>query len=194
MSDHMNLDTSAITEACETIIANDIKYTPWIFEDQFIDEVIPLLVRPWDVGNLTRYRDYVVELTNPLRVISRTREPVVLYTVPAMYPRPTTSSTGEPGDASVANLSDHIAQQSIRSPFSMDHLMTDFLNKISITDSVENTVLKPLAIILAKHGRALEDDNHQPLYTLDGSALPASNVQSTVTESETGSFSDEYED
>ena len=83
MSGHLNIDTSAIAEACDAIVENDIKYTPWVFEDVFESEVIPLLVRPWDVNNLNQYRSYVQELTNPLRVISRTRDPVVLFTVPA---------------------------------------------------------------------------------------------------------------
>lgn len=194
MSGHLNIDTSAIAEACDAIVENDIKYTPWVFEDVFESEVIPLLVRPWDVNNLNQYRSYVQELTNPLRVISRTRDPVVLFTVPAMYPRPFTTTVGEPGVPSVANLSDHIAQQAIRSPFPMDHLMTDFLNKISIHDTVEDSVLRPLALILAKYGRALEDDDHQPLYALDGAVKSTVGTDNENLEDSEGSFSDEYED
>lgn len=193
MSTNMSIDSESLDEICNVILKNDDLSTPYIFEDDFIQNVLPLLVRPWDKDNLIRYKDYVLELTNPLRIISREVNPKVLDVVPALYPRPYMTSVGEVGDATVSHLAEHIYKENTRSPYPMDHLMTEFLNKISIRYEVEDVVLRPLALILGKYGLAFEDDDGNPLYSIGEQKVVTGNVRVEDTPNQ-DSFSDEYED
>ncbi len=193
MSSGLSIDSDSLGEICATIIKNDELSVPYVFEDVFKAYVLPLLVRPWDKNNLIKYREYVVELTNELRIISREKDAKVVGVVPALYPRPYTTVVGDANEASVSHLAEHIYKENTRSPFPMDHLMTDFLNKISIRFDVEDVVLKPLALLLAKYGRVFEEDDGTPLYALDD--RPVSSSGKVIEDSESqDSFSDEYED
>lgn len=192
MSDDLSLDTDSIMDACNAILHEVEINKPYVFEPEFIEKVIPLLVRPWDEANLKAYRQYVHELTNELRILSYEPNPVLIDVVPALYPRPSTTVADE-SSATVGNLVTHLQQERVKSPFPQDKLLTDFLAKISIRQSVEETVLRPLAILLAKYGRVFEDDDGNPLYTLDGSILDGSETNEDLRQSES-SFTDEYED
>lgn len=162
----LTIDADSIEEICSTILHNEELNKPYVFEDVFIRDVIPLLVRPWDPNNLTKYMKYVKELTNELRVITREVEAKVIHVVPAMYPRPVTTMP-ETNAATAGNLAQHLQLLRLRTPIPQDHIMTDFLIAISSGDPVEDSVLKPLARILAHYGRALEDDDGTPLYRLE---------------------------
>lgn len=193
LTDNIALDSDSMDEALNTILKNDELTKHFIFEDEFITNVIPLLVRPWDESNLIKYKKYVLELTNELRIISREPEPKVIAVVPALYPRVTTSSP-DVGKAGVGDLAVHLQREKLRSPFPQDEIMTDFLTTITMTEPVEETVLKPLARILARYGRALEDDDGTPLYSLPGKQ---SSVETQGVANDTpyeSSYTDEYED
>lgn len=197
MSNNLAIDSDSIEEICNTLLAQEELNKPYVFEDVFIRDIIPLLVRPWDPDNLVKYNQYVKELTNELRILSREEKPQLLDTVPALYPRPTSTMPDSPTAATAGNLAQHLQQERLRSPFPQDHIMTDFLLRISATTPVEESVLKPLARILAKYGRAFEDDNGVPLYSLTEDNLnPKTNVDSLQdsVELEQSSYSDEYDD
>lgn len=182
--------TREIDDVLERIINNDERQQPIIFEDKFIREVLPLLVHPFSEENLIRYKKYVVELTNPLRVASTTH-PEILFVVPALYPRPNTTTTSDPNSVSVSHVVDHIARQRERSLENLEHYITEFLTMISGSSPIEMRVLKPLALILARYGRVLEDSEGNPLYSLD------SNSKQTKGYETTSSFDNEtpvYED
>ncbi len=197
MSNNLAIDSDSIGEICNTLLAQEELNKPYVFEDVFIRDIIPLLVRPWDSDNLVKYNHYVKELTNELRILSREEKPQLLDTVPALYPRPTSTMPDSPTAATAGNLAQHLQQERLRSPFPQDHIMTDFLLRISATTPVEESVLKPLARILAKYGRAFEDDNGVPLYSLTEDNLnPKTKVDSLQdsVELEQSSYSDEYDD
>lgn len=189
MSD-LALDQDSINAACDAILTNDELIKHYVFEDVFVDRVIDLLVRPWDESNLVKYKDYVKELTNELRVLSNEPKPRVLHVVPALYPRPTTTIP-EAGKATVGNLTEHLQKERVRSPFPQDEILTDFLTTISIREPVEESVMKPLARILAYYGRVFEDDDGNPLYELEPVKETNQGTNVLVEES---SFTDDYED
>lgn len=197
MSNNLAIDSDSIGEICDTLLAQEELNKPYVFEDVFIRDIIPLLVRPWDPDNLVKYNHYVKELTNELRILSREEKPQLLDTVPALYPRPTSTMPDSTTAATAGNLAQHLQQERLRSPFPQDHIMTDFLLRISATTPVEESVLKPLARILAKYGRAFEDDDGVPLYSLTEDNLnPKAKVDSLqeLVELEQSSYSDEYDD
>lgn len=197
MTSNLAIDSDSIEEICDTLLTQEELNKPYVFEDVFIRDIIPLLVRPWDPDNLVKYNNYVKELTNELRIFSREEKPKLLDTVPALYPRPTTTMPDSTTAATAGNLAQHLQQERLRSPFPQDHIMTDFLLNISITAPVEETVLKPLARILAKYGRAFEDDSGVPLYSLTEENLNDKGKTITLEDSvelEQSSYSDEYDD
>lgn len=195
MSSNLAIDSDSIEEICDTLLTQEELNKPYVFEDVFIRDIIPLLVRPWDPDNLVKYNNYVKELTNELRILSREEKPQLLDTVPALYPRPTSTMPDSPTAATAGNLAQHLQQERLRNPFPQDHIMTDFLLRISATAPVEETVLKPLARILAKYGRAFEDDNGVPLYSLTTDNLSDKvNPTQELPELEQSSYSDEYDD
>lgn len=184
------LDQDSIDAACDAILENDELIKQYVFEDVFVNDVIDLLVRPWDESNLIKYKDYVKELTNELRILSNEPKPRVLHVVPALYPRPVTTIP-EAGKATVGNLTEYLQKERIRSPFPQDEILTEFLTTISIREPVEESVMKPLARILAYYGRAFEDDEGNPLYELEPVSETLESIKDNDGES---SFTDEYED
>lgn len=190
-------DEDFLNEICDTIITETDKSVPYVFEHDFESKIIPLLQRPWDVNNLDSYRTYVHELFNELRVFSYEPKPKVLFTVPALYPRPYTTVVDDPKAATVGNLVEHLRLSAGRTPFAGDELLLDFMTKISIRESVEVSTLIPLAKILANYGKTFLDDNNEPLYELNVVTENKATVTegSNVSENETGdSFTDEYDD
>ncbi|BEG72700.1 hypothetical protein [Pseudomonas phage PA1C] len=186
--------TRGIDDCLNTIIANDEMQLPIILEDRFVKEVLPLLVRPWDTDNLTRYRKYVLELTNPLRVASNEAEPKILFTVPALYPRPATSWAADATTASISHVVDYIAIERERSLQDLEPYITEFLSSVSITTTVDKSVLIPLANILAMYNRTFEDESGNPLYTLAGGVPVKGSNGSVRQQADTSSFDDDYED
>lgn len=193
-------NAEALGDALDSIIVEAEKQVPYVFENYFIENIIPLLVRPWDEDNLNKYRNYVREFSNELRVISYEETPRVLFHVPALYPRPFTSVVSDDNNATVTNLIEYLHNERGRSPFPQDHILTDFITKISIRESVEESTLIPLIKILAHYDRALEDDNGNPLYDLkeiQGKPTEEKSLTTTASDSEetiTDSYTDEYDD
>lgn len=187
-----------ISSAADTIIANDEMHVPIILEDRFIKDVIPILVRPWDKKHLEAYKRFVVELTNPLRVATNEREPKVAFVVPALYPRPSTTWSANGQTASIAHVVDYIALERSRSIHNLDPYITEYLSSVSIKSTVDQSVLLPLAHILAMYGRTFEDEQGQPLYSLGSNTAKPNGKGKLVaaTADEQSSFSNDldYED
>lgn len=140
---------------------------PIITEDRFIKEVIPLLQHPWTDDNLNQYRKHVKELTNPLRVAGRGEgnETVVLFTVPALYPRPGTTMS-KVGDLSPQQLILYVRNEHDRGNHEYDHYVAEYLKAIAGHGDITEDVLKPIALILARYDKTFVDFNGKPLYEL----------------------------
>lgn len=151
---------TAITEAVEIRM-------PIITEDRFVKEVLPILQHPWTEENLNRYRKYVKELTNPLRVAGRGEgnSTVVLFTVPALYPRPN-STIPKRGDFSAQQLILYVRNEHDRGNHEYDHYVAEYLHAIAGHGDIATEVLKPLALILSRYDKTFVDFNGKPLYEL----------------------------
>lgn len=150
----------------EIMHAVDIRM-PIITEDRFIKEVLPLLQHPWSEDNLNLYRRHVKELTNPLRVAGRgeNNQTVVLFTVPALYPRPN-STIPKRGDFSAQQLILYVRNEHDRGNHEYDHYVAEYLQAIAGHGDITDEVLKPLALILARYDKTFVDVMGKPLYEL----------------------------
>lgn len=169
----INVANIEIDRACNDILANDVRQTPIVAEDVFVNQIIPLLQRPWDERNLTLYKRYVVELTMPLRVAGvRNGETIVLFTVPPLHAQVDTSMSGI-HDITVGHLVEHASLLRHRGTTEpIDKYVTEYLHKISQLVPIEDKLLVPLGGILALYGKTFVDDGGFPLYSLDGTAVP----------------------
>lgn len=151
---------SAITHAVEIRL-------PIVTEDKFIKDVLPILQHPWSEENLLRWLKIVKEPMNPLRVAGKGEgnETVVLFTVPALYPRPA-STTSKPGEVSPRQLIDYVKNENDRGNHEYDHYVPEFLFSIAGHGDITEEVLKPLAHILARYDRTFTDIAGKPLYDL----------------------------
>lgn len=140
---------------------------PIITEERFIKEVLPLLQHPWSEDNLNLYRRHVKELTNPLRVAGRgeNNQTVVLFTVPALYPRPN-STIPKRGDFSAQQLILYVRNEHDRGNHEYDHYVAEYLQAIAGHGDITDEVLKPLALILARYDKTFVDVMGKPLYEL----------------------------
>lgn len=140
---------------------------PIVTEDKFIREVLPLLQHPWSNNNLQRYLKYVKELTNPLRVAGRgeNNETIVKFTVPALYPRPNSTTAGS-GAITVEQLILHVRNEHDRGLQRFDHYVGEYLQSIAGHGDIGETVLKPIAFILAYYDKTFVDADGKPLYDL----------------------------
>jgi hypothetical protein len=166
----MRVTGQEIDRICNDILSNDELQTPIIGEDVFINQVIPLLQRPWDQRNQDLYKRYVKELTMPLRVAGvRDGKTVVLYTVPPLHARVDTSM-GSIHDITVGhfiNQAELIKSRGTTEP--VDQYVSEFLQMISLTVPPEHSTLVPIGAILALYDKTFVDDGGFPLYSLDGS-------------------------
>lgn len=180
--------TREIDDCLSTILGNDERQKPIILESDFIKKVLPLLMHPFTENNLIEYKKYVVELTNPLRVASNEKESKILFEVPPMYLRPSTTITADSQTASIGNVLEHISIQRERTLEDFEPLILEYLTHVSLKTTPHKDILLPLANILARYGRTFVDDKGVPLYTLDNSDSKA-----IITTSDTESKQD-YED
>lgn len=159
--------TQEIDDALAAIEANDTRQQPIVDENTFINQIIPLLVHPWKEENLVSYKRFVKELHQPLRVagivdgVSK-----VLFTVPPLYQKPTTSMSAA-GDVGVSHLLDYLARERERTPYQSGEVLNEFLVRITGSPITDGT-LRPMALILAQYGRAFEDSDGNPLYSVPG--------------------------
>lgn len=168
----INVANIEIDRACNDILANDVKQTPIVGEDVFVNQIIPLLQRPWDERNIAIYKRYVHELTMPLRVAGNINgETAVLFTVPPLHARVDTSMSGI-HDITVGHLVEHASLLRHRGTTEpVDKYVAEYLHKISQLVPIEDKLLVPLAGILAYYGKTFVDDGGFPLYSLDGTAV-----------------------
>lgn len=161
-----------LERAMDDILANDARQTPIVSEDVFISQIIPLLQRPWDEDNLRKYKRYVAELVQPLRVAGvRNGETVVLFTVPALHAAVDTTSPITTG-ITVNQLVEHASIMRARhSSENVDIYVAEYLHQISNQLTPEQKLLIPLAAILGIYGKTFLDDMGNPLYSLDGDSV-----------------------
>lgn len=140
---------------------------PIVTEDKFIKDVLPILQHPWSEDNLLRWLKIVKEPMNPLRVAGKGNgnETVVLFTVPALYPRPA-STTSRPGEVSPRQLIDYVKNENDRGNHEFDHYVPEFLFSIAGHGDITEEVLKPIALILARYDLTFTDIAGKPLYEL----------------------------
>lgn len=170
-----------IDRICGDILSNDEHQTPIVGEDVFIARIVPLLQRPWDPRNQDIYKQYVKELTLPLRVAGvRDGETRVLFTVPPLHARVDTSM-GSIHDITAShfiNQADLIRTRGSNEP--VDQYISEFLQMISMTVPVEKSTLIPIGGILSLYGKTFVDDGGFPLYSLDGTATANPNDKVVV--------------
>lgn len=158
--DDIGTALSAIRQAVEIRL-------PIVTEDKFIRDVLPILQHPWSDENLKAWLRIVKEPMNPLRVAGRGEgnETVVLFTVPALYPRPG-STTNQPGMVSARQLIDYVKNENDRGNHEYDHYVPEFLQKIAGHGDITEEVLKPIAMILSRYDLTFTDLMGKPLYDL----------------------------
>lgn len=174
-----------LDRAMNDILANDAIQTPIVGEDVFISQVIPLLQRPWDEDNLRKYRRYVVELTQPLRVAGvRDGETIVLFTVPPMHAAVDTTSPITTG-ITINQLVEYASiMRSRHTAENVDGYVTEYLHNISNQLPPEQKLLVPLGAILGIYGKTFLDDMGHPMYSLDGVANPVTGKMPVSTDQE----------
>lgn len=171
----LNVGNQEVERACNAILANDEYQMPIVGEDVFINQIIPLLQRPWDERNLALYKRYVRELTLPLRVAGvRDGETTVLFTVPPLHARVDTSSASI-HDITVGHLIEHVDLLRNRGTHEpVEEYVKEYLHQISQLKPAKDKLLVPIGAILAVYGKTFIDDGGFPLYSLDGSVTEVS--------------------
>lgn len=182
----MLVGNQELERAMGDILANDERQTPIVGEDVFISQIIPLLQRPWDEDNLRKYKRYVAELTQPLRVAGvRDGKTVVLFTVPALHAPVDTTSPIATG-ITVNQLVEHASiMRSRHTGENVDHYVAEYLHEISNQLPPEQKLLVPLGAILGVYGKTFLDEMGHPLYSLEGVANPVTGVISSDVEEST---------
>lgn len=162
-----------LDRAMNDILANDERQTPIVGEDVFINQIIPILQQPWKEENLRRYRRFVVEPTQSLRVAGvRDGQTVVLFTIPPLMGRVDTTSPVVNG-ITVNQLVEYASIMRARhTGENVDGNVTEYLHQITNQIPPEQKVLVPIGAILGVYGKTFLDDMGHPLYPLDGVANP----------------------
>ncbi|BDR25169.1 hypothetical protein fnug_79 [Pseudomonas phage fnug] len=186
-----------IMDAMQAMVSIHQKEIPIVHEDVFVKNILPLLECPWAPGALDEYRKYVHELSNPLRVASvNTKEAVVLFTVPALYPRPSVAISSGENVASISNVMDYYNKEHNRNPrggFAKE--AAQFLERCIYNEPLEKQLLQVLIQILAAYGRVLKNTDGTPLYELpNASSSKSGGVQVDTPENDECVYGDEYED
>lgn len=140
---------------------------PIITEDKFIRDVLPILQHPWSQTNLERWIKIVKEPMNPLRVAGKGEgnETVVLFTVPALYPRPS-STIAQKGEVTPQQLISYVKNENDRGNHEYDHYVPEFLMSIAGHGEITEDVLRPIALILSRYDLTFVDVMGKPLYEL----------------------------
>lgn len=146
--------TREIEANLDTILAEEERNKPIVFEHEFINRVIPLLQRPFDESCYREYLTYVKDPTLALRVVSNEPEPKVLFEVPPLQPSTITTTTVSGSTASVSNLIDYVAVQRTRTTEDFEPIISEFLNKISISPNTQRDTYVEIGLILARYGKS----------------------------------------
>lgn len=186
----------SLNQITSTIIDSDIKLIPFITEDRFINEILPILECPWKPGALEKYLTYVKEYTNKLRVYSNTNPPELLFIVPEIYPRPETSLIVDSSIASIPQVMDHLHREASKlgNARQYEEIALEYLTKSSFHKGLDKRVIYPIAGILAHYGKVFKTVEGEPLYQLENQPDTNSkpNVQSDDTDESL--FTYDYED
>lgn len=186
-----------IMDAMQAMVTIHQKEIPIVHEDVFINKILPLLECPWAPGALDEYRKYVHELSNPLRVASvNTKEAVVLFTVPALYPRPSVAISSGENVASISDVMVYYNKEHNRNPRAgYAKEAAQFLERCIYSEPLEKQLIQALIQILAAYGKVLKNTDGTPLYELPNTPSSKPGGVSTDTpESDECVYGDEYED
>lgn len=191
----MMVGEQELQRAMADILANDERQTPIVGEDVFVNQIIPLLQRPWLESNLAKYKRFVAELTQPLRVAGvRDGQTVVLFTIPPLHAAVDTTSPITNG-ITINQLVEHASiMRSRHFAENVDGYVTEYLHQISNLLPPEQKLLVPLGAILGVYGKTFLDDMGHPLYSLDGVANEVTGVVGKDTSDEVTFVSTGYLD
>lgn len=171
--------------AMETILDATDSTIPKIRESDFVNNVLPLLARPFKHESLVRYVAVVGELTNPLRVYADINPDNILFEVPAFIQSSLT--TVPTGTAASAEVTMRAIYSEGERGVDINPYIANFFKNITRTPDLRASVLDPLRVILERYGRTIDitDDNEVAL-----APVPASVTEAAVDGS---TFTDEYE-
>lgn len=166
---NMNVGYQELDRAMSDILANDERQTPIVTEDVFISQIIPILQRPCTEDNMRKWRRYVAEPMQPLRVAGiRDGKTVVLFTIPPLFGRVDTTSPHATG-ITVNQLVEYASiMRSRHTGENVDNYIPEYLTSITNLSTPEQKVLIPIAAILGAYGKTFLDDEGKPMYKLDG--------------------------
>lgn len=167
----MLVGNQELERAMADILSNDERQTPIVTEDVFINQIIPILQRPCTEDSMRKWRRFVSEPMQALRVAGvRDGKTVVLFTIPPLFGRVDTTSPHVNG-ITVNQLVEYASiMRSRHTGENVDGNVTEYLTEITNQVSPEQKVLVPIAAILGAYGKTFLDDMGHPLYSLDGVA------------------------
>lgn len=173
----MLVGNQELERAMADILANDERQTPIVTEDVFINQLIPILQQPWKEENQRKWRRYVAEPMQSLRVAGgRDGQTVVLFTIPPLFGRVDTTSPVATG-ITVNQLVEYASiMRSRHTGENVDGNVTEYLNEITHQIPPEQKVLVPIGAILGLYGKTFLDDMGHPLYSLEGVANEVTGV------------------
>lgn len=150
------LDNSGIKPVISAILGNDEATVRWVTESLFVSHVIPLLRRIWDRDNQTHYTKYVGELTRPLNVVADDNKANILFQIPALIQRPSTTmadpSKGGP-DISAADVIHGMERyRALNMQTVADQKILDYIQDVTFTQNIADTVIKPIINKLYDYG------------------------------------------
>ena len=165
------VDNRLKPEMLNTLAGPAQQYVPRVSETVFVNGVLDLLCRPFDPTNLVSYSKYVVDVMDPLMVVSDTDPNTVLFTVPPLMPTPnTTIAQSERGGMSASAFVDYAAKEAERGA-DKNQLLDAFLKKSVRLPDMYARVIRPLIEIVGRYGRTVIIDTPEGPQELSWSAL-----------------------
>jgi hypothetical protein len=158
-----SLDYSALLlgNSMETILESTEAEIPRMPESRFINEVLPLLERPFYHSSMVQYTRFVRELTNALRVHADGNPQEILFEVP-----PFIQTTGVTLPVKGAPTTDttlrNIYIEADRG-VDVNPIVASFMSRITHRPKLQETLLDPLKKILERYGRVIDisDEKNQ---------------------------------
>ena len=178
-------------DSLEAILAATEADIPRISESRFINEVLPLLERPFYHQSMAAYTRYVHELTNPLRVTADNDPNEILFEVPPFI-QTTGVTMPAPGmpttDTSLRNMYVE-AERGV----DVNPMVAQFMSRITRKPELQKTLLDPLKAILARYGRVIDiSDEKNKLEAIAPELAPQVKVAEAAPSGDS-SFTGEYE-
>jgi hypothetical protein len=164
---------------------------PRISESRFVNEVLPLLERPFYHQSMAAYTRYVKELTNPLRVTEDNDPNKILFEVPPFI-QTTGVTMPAPGmpttDTTLRNLYVE-AERGV----DVNPVVAQFMSRITRKPELQKTLLDPLKAILERYGRTIDISDEKNKLEVIAPELAPQVKAAEIPASGDSSFTGEYE-